>query len=300
MEIEEINFEDNEYPDILRIIPNPPKKLYTIGNKAILRHKGIAIVGSRDCTLEGIKNAKYFARNVAKNGFTVISGMAKGIDAASHKGALEVSGKTIAVLGNGPDYIFPPQNENLYYEILEKGGLIVSEYIPGTMPCSNQFRERNRIVSGLSLAVLIIEAEWRSGTSITARFAREQGKEVFCIPNSIENRKGVGTNILIQKGAKLVLNPKELIEKYTEDKIVIEKREAMNDTKINNLDKVDLNNIKPEYRKIYSVLDEELMINEISLKTDIKVADLYQTLFMMEIEGLIEKEQNRYRRKKEE
>ncbi len=300
MEIEEINFEDNEYPDILRIIPNPPKKLYTIGNKAILRDKGIAIVGSRDCTLEGIKNAKYFARNVAKNGFTVISGMAKGIDAASHKGTLEVSGKTIAVLGNGPDYIFPPQNKELYYEIVEKGGVIVSEYIPGTRPCSNQFRERNRIVSGLSLAVLIIEAEWRSGTSITARFAREQGKEVFCIPNSIENRKGVGTNILIQKGAKLILNPKELIEKYTENKIVIEKRDAMNDTKINKDAKVELNNIKPEYRKIYSVLDKELMINEISLKTNIKVAELYQTLFMMEIEGLIEKEQNRYRRKKEE
>lgn len=293
MEIREIEFENKEYPNILRIIKKPPKKLYVLGNGELLRSNGIAIVGSRNCTDEGIRNARVFSANIANAGFTVISGMAKGIDAAAHMGALEVNGKTIAVLGNGPKFIYPPENEELYYKILERGGAIISEYSNDTPPDSDKFRQRNRIVSGLSLGVLIVEAEYRSGTSITARFAKEQARDVFCIPNSRENSKGIGTNILIQKGAKLVLQPKEIIEKYVKykiDQISIEELE-----KDKEMQEVDLSNIKKDYREIYIILTEELTINEISVKTKIEVSELYQKLFMMELEGLIECHQNKYR-----
>ncbi len=147
MEIEEININDEKYPKSLRNIEKPPSKLYVLGNKEILNDKGVAIVGSRNCTKEGEKNAKVFGANIAKAGFTVISGMAKGIDTAAHMGALEVKGKTIAVLGCGPYYIFPPENKELYNKILEEGGAIVSEYPEDSPPESEKFRKRNRIVS---------------------------------------------------------------------------------------------------------------------------------------------------------
>lgn len=292
MEIEEIELNDKRYPEKLKKIKNPPKKLYVIGNEKILNNDGIAIVGSRDCTKEGKISAKLFSANIAKSGLTVISGMAKGIDAMAHIGALEVGGKTIAVLGNGPKYIFPKENEQTYKRILENGGVIVSEYPGITPPVSEMFRQRNRIVSGLALGLLVVEAEARSGTSITARYAREQGKEVFCIPNSRNNRKGIGTNILIQKGAKLVIEPKEIIETY---KRKIEKQITIDELEEEIVEEVDISKVKPEYREIYKTLTQELNINEISIKTNIGILDLYQKLFLMEIEGLIERKQNKYK-----
>lgn len=292
MEIEEIEINDKRYPEKLRKIKKPPKRLYVLGNTKILGNDGIAIVGSRDCTKEGKDSARLFAANIAKSGLTIISGMAKGIDAMAHIGALEVGGKTIAVLGNGPKYIFPKENEETYQKILKNGGAIVSEYPEDTPPVSEMFRQRNRIVSGLALGVLVVEAEARSGTSITARHAKEQGKEVFCIPNSRDNRKGIGTNMLIQKGAKLVIQPKEIIEIYKkkiEKQLTIDELERMQENNI------DLKNVKEEYRNIYKLLTEELSINELSLKTNIGILDLYQKLFLMEMEGLIETKQNKYK-----
>lgn len=296
MEIEEISINDKEYPMRLRYIKKPPEKLYVLGNKEILNDEGIAVVGSRDCTDEGRRNARFFAANIANAGLTVISGLAKGIDAEAHRGALEANGKTIAVVGNGPKHIFPPENAEIYKKIIENDGAIVSEYPEDAEPKSEWFRQRNRIVSGLSEGILIVEAEWRSGTSITARYAREQGKEVFCIANSRENRKGVGTNIQIQKGATLVMEPKEIIEKYKRNKmrqITIEELEIIQDKPENRLE-----NIKEEYREIYKVLEKELSINEISKKTKIGITELYEKLFLMEIEGLIEINQNKYKIKK--
>lgn len=154
------------------------------------------------------------------------------------------------------------------------------------------FRQRNRIVSGLSLGILVIEAEARSGTSITARYAMEQGKDVFCIPNSIDNRKGIGTNNLIKKGAKLILNPNEIIEKYihyTQKQITIDDLESMH-----KITAIRLNDIKEEYRCIYEILTEPLSINDISEKIGIDITEIYSKIFMMEIEGLIKKEGNKY------
>lgn len=292
MEIEEITINSRNYPEKLRKIKRPPQKLYVLGNKEILRNDGIAIVGSRDCTKDGKRSARLFAANIAKAGFTIISGMAKGIDVSAHMGALDVGGKTIAVLGNGPNYIFPQENEETYKKILESGGAIISEYPDCTPPVSERFRQRNRIVSGLSLGVLVVEAEARSGTSITVRHAREQKKEVFCIPNSRENRKGIGTNMLIQNGATLVIEPNEVISKYTdsfEEQITIEELEKLGGKEL------DLSYVKKEYRDIYKLLAEELSINELSKKTKMGISDLYQKLFLMEIEGLIENKQNKYK-----
>lgn len=286
MKIQEINISDKEYPKKLRSINNPPKKLYVLGNKDILNDNGIAIVGSRDCTKDGIKNAIMFAANIAKEGFAVISGMAKGIDAAAHKGALEVNGKTIAVLGGGPRNIFPLENKEIYEKILEMNGAIVSEYPGKTETKSERFRQRNRIVSGLSLGVLVVEAEFRSGTSITARFAKEQGKDIFCIPNSIMNKKGRGTNILIQKGAKLVLSPKEIIENYIDkatNQISIQDLECYN-----KIDDFDLRKIKEEYREVCKLLLDKCSVNEISIRIGTDLQSLYEKLFMMEIDGVIE------------
>ncbi len=290
MEIEEIKYEDKDFPKALRTIENPPKKLYVLGNKKILNNKGFSIVGSRDCTKQGIENAKMFSANIAKAGFTIISGMAKGIDTAAHIGALKVKGKTIAVLGNGPNVIFPPQNKEVYNKILKNGGAIISEYKKDEKPEAEKFRQRNRIVSGLGLGLLVVEAEKRSGTSITARYAKEQGKDIFCVANARENRKGIGTNILIQKGAKLVLDPSDIIKNYTE--------KNCKQISIEDLEKdkyLDLSGIKKEYKEIYKILLKERSINDISKKTGIPIKELYEMLFMMELEGIIESKKNKYK-----
>lgn len=225
-------------------------------------------------------------------GLTIISGMAKGIDRAAHEGALDVEGKTIAVLGNGPKCVFPPENFDIYKRILESGGTIISEYPGDTEPESEFFRRRNRIVSGLSMGVLIVEAEFRSGTSITARFAKEQGRDVFCIPSSRENRKGTGCNMLIQKGAKLVLEPSEIINKYLEEpeysQISMEELEEIPK------EIFDLSNIKEEYREICELLIKNLSINEIGKELGIDLSEVYQKLFLMELEGVIETSQGNY------
>lgn len=204
------------------------------------------------------------------------------------------NGKTIAVLGNGPKCIFPETNEEIYKRILKNGGAIVSEYPDDEPPKSDYFRKRNRIVSGLSLGILVVEAEKRSGTSITARFAREQNRDVFCIPNSRENRKGYGTNILLQKGATLVIEPNDIIKRYTGN---IVKQVSIEELEANRKIEEEPKKVKQKYKKVYNILSEELTINEISKKIGMDVSELYQKLLMMEIDGIIEITHNKYRRK---
>lgn len=178
--------------------------------------------------------------------------------------------------------------------ILENGGAIVSEYPEGTEPSSDKFRQRNRIVSALSLGVLIVEAEYRSGTSITARYAKEHGKDIFCIPSAITNSKGVGTNMLIKKGAILVQSPKDIIQTYginNYKQITIEELEECNQD-----NQINLDVIPEEYREMYKLLYEPLSVDEISRKTKMDITDVYSMLFMMELEGLIKKYENKYRR----
>ena len=189
--IDKIKFESQLFPKLLREINNPPKILYVEGDKEILNTNCVAIIGSRSCSDEGFKSAKKFAYDLASQNITVVSGMAIGIDTAAHMGALEAGGRTIAVLGCGFKNIFPKENIGLFRKIVENGGAVISEYAPITKASSNRFLERNRIVSGLSLAILVIEAAYRSGTSVTAALAKKQGRKVFCIPHEMDNIHGV-------------------------------------------------------------------------------------------------------------
>ena len=212
--IDIISIEDKEYPELLKHIYDPPINLYIRGNKEVLNMASIAIVGCRDASDYGLKNAKKFAYDLSKSGFNIVSGLARGIDSASHLGAVNAKGKTIAVLGNGLDFIYPKENVRLAQEILEMGGAIISEYPLGTKPDKMNFPARNRIISGMCNGILVVEAKERSGTLITLDFALEQGREIFAIPGNIDSENSFGTNDIIKQGAKLVTYAKEIVEEY--------------------------------------------------------------------------------------
>ena len=208
-----INMNSKYYPKRLRNIDDAPKELYCLGNLELLNYKNnIAMIGSRNCSSYGERAAKDFAYNLAKEDICIVSGLAKGIDSFSHIGALNAKGKTIAVLGSGLDNIYPKENIKLVEEIIKNNGLVISEYPLGTKPLKHHFPARNRIISGLSDGVLVIEARKNSGTNITVDFALEQGKDVFVIPGNIYSKTSDGTNFLITEGAIPVLNYKDILK----------------------------------------------------------------------------------------
>lgn len=203
---------DKEYPYYLREIYSPPICLYIKGDKSILNGINIGIVGCRDCTKYGIEVAKDFAYNLAKKNLNIVSGLAKGIDAYAHGGAVLAKGKTIAVLGNGLDTIYPEENRNLANKIINLGGAIISEYPLGTKPEKANFPARNRIISGMSKGIIVVEAKKKSGTIITVDFALEQGRDVFVVPGNINSPNSEGTNELIKQGARLVTSFEDVLE----------------------------------------------------------------------------------------
>ncbi|MDF9392461.1 MULTISPECIES: DNA-processing protein DprA [Methylococcus] len=207
-----LTLHDREYPALLRHIADPPVALFTRGDAAVLRCKQIAIVGSRNPTATGQRTARRFAAALARAGLVVTSGLAAGIDAAGHEGALEAGGPTVAVFGCGPDRIYPPRHRALADAIIASGGVLVSEFPPGTPPSREGFPRRNRIISGLSLGVLVVEAALKSGSLITARQAMEQGREVFAIPGSILDPLARGCHALIREGGKLVESVPDILE----------------------------------------------------------------------------------------
>ncbi|MHC4660275.1 MAG: DNA-processing protein DprA [Planctomycetota bacterium] len=198
------------YPDELVNIDDPPLLLYAKGDVSALAKPGISIVGSRRCGVYGLKQAESLGRELARSGFAVVSGLARGADAAAHRGALD-KGATIAVLGCGVDVIYPPEHEELYGKISESG-CVLSEFPFGTPPEAGNFPRRNRIIAGLSIGTLVIQAGARSGALITARFAAEQGKPVFALPGRIDAESSVGSNRLIKDGAHLVENVRDILE----------------------------------------------------------------------------------------
>lgn len=210
MKIEEISINSKEYPQNLKNIYDPPKKIYLIGNKDLLYQKGIAIVGARDATQYGKKIAYNLAKELSEQNIVIISGLAIGIDSYAHKGSLEKG--TIAVLGSGIDNIYPKENLELAREIIKNKGCIISEYPLGTKPERLHFPQRNRIISGLSDGVVVIEASKKSGALITAEFALEQGKEVFAVPGDINKKQSEGTNQLIKDGAILLTSATDILE----------------------------------------------------------------------------------------
>ena len=216
--IDIISINDKKYPQILKQIYDPPISLYIKGNAEILNGKNIAIVGCRNSSKYGEEAAKYFAYNLSTKGINIISGLARGIDTYAHIGNLsammhngnDICGKTIAVVGNGIDIIYPKENKYLEEKIIKSGGCIISEYPLGTKPEKFNFPARNRIISGLSKGVLVIEARAKSGTLITIDFALQQGRDVYVVPGNINSVNSVGTNDLIKQGAKLVTRVEEI------------------------------------------------------------------------------------------
>ena len=276
--IYEINETDELYPKKLLQIKDRPNKIYVVGNIELLNNKSIAIVGSRISTTYGEYYAAKFAKEISEKGITIISGLAKGIDGIAHQNSKQEKGKTIAVLGCGFNHVYPKENEELFNEIIEDGGCIVSQYSPDTDINLKEVPFRNRIISALSEGVLIVEARHRSGSGVTAKYAFEQNKKVFCLPNQIGVTTGVGTNNLIKKGAILVTNPNEILTQIGEN---VEK-----DTEENEKTKLK---ISDEYKEIYEKLEEgKIGTNELARSLNQTIVQINQKLTLMELEGLIE------------
>lgn len=210
---------DADYPQALLTADDPPILLYAKGNVALLNRPAFAIVGSRNATKQGEANASAFAATLAGAGLTIVSGLAAGIDAAAHRGALQEAGSTIAVIGTGIDRIYPARNEALAREIAE-AGCIVSEFPLGTPPLAANFPRRNRLIAGMARGCLIVEAAKQSGSLITARLAVEAGREVFAIPGSIHSPQSKGCHALIKQGAKLVESAQDILEELHWEKVV--------------------------------------------------------------------------------
>ena len=268
----EINIKDEIYPNKLKQIKNAPKKLYMRGNYSLLNKTGIAIVGSRECTSYGFKQSYEFGKELSKKDICIISGLAEGIDTASHLGGMHQIGNTIAVLGTGLNNIYPEENKLLAESIIKNNGLIITEYGLYGEVNSQNFPRRNRIMSGLADGILVIEAKNKSGTLITARLAKEQGKKLFCLPGNIDIKNSSGTNELIKSRAKIVTNIDDILEEI-EVKIT---------------DKKDTPQINDEYKKVYDVItNSPININQICKKANVSIAEANQTLTMLEIEGVI-------------
>ncbi len=272
--IELIKNSDKEFPQELLSIKDPPKELYIIGNKKLLNKKSIAIVGTRNCTKYGAECAKKIAKNISKKEICIISGMALGIDTFAHSEAIKQNGNTIAVLGGGFDYIYPEENIELFNKIIENNGLVISEYPPKTKAILSKFPYRNRIISGLSMGVLVVEATLgRSGSLVTARYAKEQNKKIFSIPGNINLKTSKGTNWLIKEGAKLVTCAEDILTEFNI------KTESIEETEVQ---------IEPEYIELYNQITYmPVNINIIAKKCKTNISKISQQLLMMELKGYI-------------
>ncbi len=274
--IEVITYQDKRYPSLLKEIYDPPLLIYLKGDATLLNTPSLAIVGTRQATFYGMKTATRLSMQLSELGLTIVSGLARGIDTATHRGCLKAGGKTIGVLGCGVDVVYPRENTKLYAEIIEKGGAIVSELPPGTPPLAPHFPARNRIISGLSLGVLVVEAALKSGSLITARLALEQGREVFAVPGPADSPYSHGTHALIKQGAKLVETVADILEELP---ITIEEEKKE--------DKNSLPSLDPLTEKVLSFVQTPRYLDEIALSLGEDPASISAKLTMLELQGLI-------------
>ena len=276
-----IELKSKELPEKLNSIKKPPYKLYAIGNIKLLEKECFGIVGTRKISEYGINNCKNFTREFALRRIPTVSGLALGTDTIVHEETIKYGGETIAVLGSGFDKVFPPENRGLFNRIIENGGLVLSEYSREVESRKNFFPERNRIISALSEGILVIEAAYRSGTTITARNAVQQGKKVFAVPGIIGSTVGEGVNNLIKKGAVLSTSITDILYSYPQ---------FMHKKRINVPQKTF---IKNEYRKIYELLKENnLNIEEIIEKVSGDLPSTLELLSEMELENIVCQELN--------
>ena len=279
MKINKIGINSKEYPKSLLNISNPPKILYALGNIELLHKPSIAIVGSRKISDYGIKNCRYFAKELAIRNIPIVSGMAIGSDSIAHLEAIKLNAPTIAVLGTGFNNIFPKENISLMHSIIEKNGLILTECEPDVDFNSKNFPKRNRIISGLALGVLVIEAAYRSGTSITVNFAKKQGKKVFAVPGRLDLKNGIGVNNFIKNGAQMVTCVEDIINYFFEFK-----------SKVLPEDKKTIPKVKNNYSEILSLLEEEKNIEELMWITKKSRNELLKILVNLQSKGLIKQE----------
>ncbi|MBT8084834.1 MAG: DNA-protecting protein DprA [Woeseia sp.] len=275
-----IGANDENYPSLLRQLKDWPALLYLKGNADALHLPMLAIVGSRNPTRGGVDNARNFSTHLAKCGFSIGSGLAQGIDTAAHRGALDAAAPTVAVLGHGIDRVYPAANRELAHAITEHGAL-VSEYPLGTPPRREHFPARNRLISGLSLGVLVVEAAYRSGSLITARLAAEQGREVFAIPGSIHNPLARGCHRLLKDGAKLVESAADIIDELRPLVSHLRELESRENTKVSAVDERDA-----DYQKLLGAMGfEPASADEIAAASGLTIDQVSSMLLILELEG---------------
>ncbi|WP_024831385.1 DNA-processing protein DprA [Ruminiclostridium josui] len=286
--IKMVNIFEEVYPQKLKNIYDPPIALYYKG-KLESDSFSIAVVGSRRPTVYGTKTAGRLSYDLSMRGVTIVSGLARGIDSIAHKGCLDAGGRTIAVLGSGLDIIYPQENIGLFNDIIASKGLVISEYPPGMPPLQHNFPARNRIISGISGGVLVIEAAKRSGSLITAGFALEQGKEVFAVPGNIDCAYSMGTNQLIKEGAKLVLNASDILEEF--EYSGVQNFTFFHEDTLSKTSKKYLNLFKglttDEIKILKIILNGVHNIDEIIETSNISAKDANNILFMLEMKGII-------------
>ncbi len=270
-----LTWEDELYPPRLKEIEQPPPVLYVRGEILPEDHFAVAIVGTRKITSYGRQVTEELSAFLAANGVTVVSGLARGVDAVAHSAAIKAGGRTVAVLGSGVDRIYPPENRGIAEQMMSRGAL-VSDYPVGTAPESTNFPPRNRIISGLSMAVVVIEAGETSGALITAEFAAEQGREVFAVPGSILAPQSKGANKLIQNGALPLLTPQDLLQALNLTRVGEQKTAR----KILPADEV-------EAQLLNALGDEPLHVDEIRNQTGLPVEKVSAALVMMELKGMV-------------
>jgi DNA processing protein len=285
-EIKIITYQDELYPAKLMNIYDRPPFLYVRGNLN-KNDINIAVVGSRLASTYGKYTTEKISRELALKGLTIVSGMARGIDSVAHRGALTAHGRTIAVLGSGLDVIYPPENKKLFTDIIQNGA-VISEFPPGTPPLSANFPTRNRIISGMSYGVVIVEAGEKSGSLITARLALEQGREVFAVPGSIDAAGSRGTNKLIKQGAKLIENTDDILEEILpqfERTIVLKPHSIANSEAI-----------AAKSSEIFSAVDQKIIdfisgsrvhIDDLISSTGLSSADILSALTTLELKGMV-------------
>ena len=279
-----------DYPALLKELPDPPLALWTDGARSdLLNSPQLAMVGSRKPTANGRETARRFARYLSERGLTIVSGLATGIDGASHRGGLEGCGSTVAVLGSGSDVLFPRSHKRLAAEIIDKG-LIVSEFPPGTPPLAAHFPQRNRIIAGMSAGTLVVEAARRSGSLITARLAGNYGREVFAIPGSIHNPMAKGCHRLIQQGAKLVEDAADvLVELPPLLQLAVETEAQTVDTPSDAPVETESLASRPGYKDLLAALGfDPCGITDLARRTGLTAAELSSMLLLLEMEGLVE------------
>lgn len=285
-------FDDPEYPYLLKQIYDPPLVLFVQGNKKLLNQTQLAIVGSRSASINGRESAFQFAQQLVDAGLVVTSGLAIGIDAAAHKGALQKTAGTIAVVATGLDKVYPARHRVLARQIIESEGALISEFLPGTLPKAGHFPKRNRIISGLSAGVLVVEAALQSGSLITARCALEQNREVFAIPSGISNAQAKGCHWLIKQGAKLVEETADIISEL----IFLDKVNLLSQQKVELQSPEGRNNEIVKKISNKSLCDDELLdsvgfeitpVDTIVLRSNLPIQEVLTQLTILELSGLI-------------